>query len=192
LTAFVSDLASFVHTWGGVVSYDVTARSDPEEVAAPSDPSWENAPRRRDLGAVADYTILMAYEQHWRYSEPGPVAAPAWVEEVLTWLLRYTDPHRVILGVPFYGRIWAPDHPVSRPVSIGLAALEGVAATGVPTPDPRWGIDRIDLADGAVLWREDAALIAARMRGIERWGLGGWAGWRLGLDSPSLWALVGD
>ena len=50
--------------------------------------------------------------------------------------------------------------------------------------------DRVDLPDGRFLYLEDSKLIADRLKLVDEYGLAGWAAWRLGLDSPSLWAAL--
>ena len=42
-----------------------------------ADPAWNY----KDYNAASDYSILMAYDQHWAGKEAGPVAAQSWFEE---------------------------------------------------------------------------------------------------------------
>ena len=35
------------------------------------------------IGRIADAVVLMAYDQHWATSAPGPIAARAWFEDGL-------------------------------------------------------------------------------------------------------------
>jgi spore germination protein YaaH len=184
--SFVSELAERVHAWGGTVSYDVIPRTDSWDVSPPELSFWSSAPPRREMAALVDFTVLMAYDQHNRYRPAGPVAAPAWVEDSLTYLLRFADPHRVVLGIPFYGRIWDPAD-LEKPSARGVGTISRLAAGGTAVYDRDFGLDMVTLGDGRFLWLEDAALLRDRLTLVGRYGLAGWAAWRLGFDSPALW-----
>jgi spore germination protein YaaH len=186
---FAQEITDLVHAWGGTVSYDLIPRSDSWDIA-PSDLAfWSTAPPRREIASIVDYTVLMAYDQHNRYRPAGPVAAPAWVEDTLVYVLRFADPHTVLLGVPFYGRIWDPDE-LERPRARGVGSIADLASGGAATFDPTFGLDRVTLDDGRFLWREDPALLADRLTLVDDFGLAGWAAWRLGFDSPGLWDVL--
>ncbi len=133
--------------------------------------------------------VLMAYDQYNRRRPFGPVASAAWVEEVVRYQLRFTDPHRLILGVPLYGRIWDPEEP-ERPRAVGIGYLESVAETGLRRLDERFGIDRVDLPDGRFLWLETAEGLRHRVDLVEDLGLAGLAAWRLGFDHGRVWEVM--
>ncbi|MCL2881166.1 MAG: glycosyl hydrolase family 18 protein, partial [Treponema sp.] len=63
-----------------------------------------------DVGLVAgnsDYIVAMAYDEHHRDSKViGPVAAIGWVKQGIEDALRYVSPGKLILGIPFYTRVW--------------------------------------------------------------------------------------
>lgn len=183
---FVAALTNDVHEWGGFVSVDVVPRSDLWEVTPESYEFWSTAPLRRELAAAADFMILMAYDQHNRLRPAGPVADPEWVEEVLAYELRYSDPHQVILGVPMYGRIWN-EADIDSPRAVGVGAIAAAAATGEVQDDPEFSVPRVDLDAGRFTWLEDYAAFRVRAELVPEYGLGGWAAWRLGLDTPEAW-----
>lgn len=184
-TAFVAELVPLVHDWGGVVSYDVIPRTDTWEVTPPELSFWSTAPERRELAALVDCMILMAYDQHNRFRPDGPVAAPAWVEENLRYLLRYTDPQNTVLGLPFYGRIWNPAD-LSTPRAVGVGRLP----SGAGSFDDEFGLEKVMLDDGRFYWNESPEVLSERLGLIEEFGLAGWAAWRFGFDTPSLWAAL--
>ena len=184
--AWVEELADLVHGWGGTISHDLVPRSDTWEVAPEELEFWSTAPQRTALSRVTDCTILMAYDQHNRYRPAGPVASPAWVEDVLTYELRHADPAEVVLGVPFYARIWDPDE-LDRPAAVGIGELGRLIDRGDVSRDPGTGLDRVVLPDGRFFWAETVEGLEHRLDLIDEYGLAGWAAWRFGFDSPGIW-----
>lgn len=182
-TAFVELLVPMVHEWGGIVSYDVIPRTDMWEVTPPELSFWSTAPQRRELAAAVDCMILMAYDQHNRFRPAGPVAAPDWVVENLQYLLRYADGQNVVLGVPFYGRVWDPDA-LDAPKAVGVSRLP---APGEVSFDSDFNLEKVVLDDGRFYWNESPEELARRLGLVDEFGLAGWAAWRFGFDSPALW-----
>jgi spore germination protein YaaH len=187
--AWVEELADLAHEWGGVVSFDLVPRSDASEIEPKELAFWSTAPRRAELSRVTDCTVLMAYDQFNRYRPAGPVASPAWVEEVLTYALRYTDPGELVLGIPFYGRIWDPAQ-LDRPRALGIGRLAELAEDGKATFDEEFGLDRVDLPNGTFFWAETPAGLTHRFELVDELDLAGWAAWRLGFDGPEIWDVV--
>lgn len=190
-TSFVAEIVEAVHAWGGVVSYDLVPRTDTWAVTPKELEYWSTAPQRRALAEVVDYTILMSYDQFNSYRPAGPVAAPPWVEDTLVFQLRYSDPHKTILGVPFYGRVWDPDD-LESPRALSIDAIENLARNGTAAWDEAYDLNRIELPDGRFLYLEDSAVLADRLNLVDEYGLAGWAAWRLGLDSATLWQTIAE
>lgn len=185
-TTFVSELTEAVHSWGGVVSVDITVRTDTfRTVAETLSPIYD----RRALAEAADYLVLMAYDEHTTVRPAGPTASAAWVESGLNYLLRYADPHQMLLGIPFYARIWDPTN-LAEPQAVGIGQVADLAASNPRSFDPAFDLDRVTLNDGRFLWAEDYDHLANRMMLVRRSGVAGVAAWRLGLDSPQVWPIV--
>lgn len=186
---WVEELSALVRGWGGVVSLDLVPRSDTWDVAPPDLSFWSTAPIRTELAETVDCTILMAYDQYNRYRPAGPVAAPSWVEEVLIHALRHADPSQLVLGIPFYGRVWDPED-LESPTAVGIGELGRLVGEGNVGIDPAHGLDRVELADGRFFWAETPRGLEHRFELVEGYGLAGWAAWRFGFDSPAIWEVV--
>ena len=63
---------------------------------------------RRDLLAQSvDFIVVMAYEEHWPGApDSGPVASEPFVRRAIEESLEDIPAGRLILGIPFYNRIW--------------------------------------------------------------------------------------
>jgi spore germination protein YaaH len=192
VASFLSLLTELVHEWGGVTSYDLIPRTDEWQITPEELAFWSDAPLRREIAGAVDYVVLMAYDEFNRYRPAGPVASPPWVEANLHYLLRYADASRIVLGVPFYARIWDPDR-LDAPRAVGIGRIPDLAAEAVEAvSDPAMGVDRVTLADGRFFWTETPAGLQHRIDLVAEYGLAGWAAWRLGFDSAAIWEVVGD
>lgn len=67
---------------------------------------WQGSYDYKELGTLADYIILMAYDEHYEGSEAGPIAGIEFVEDSIKYALKYISCDKLVLGVPFYGRYW--------------------------------------------------------------------------------------
>ncbi len=58
------------------------------------------------IATVADRVIIMAYDQHWSGSSPGPIAGLSWCREVAEFAKSFIPKEKLIMGLPLYGRSW--------------------------------------------------------------------------------------
>ena len=59
-----------------------------------------------EIAAIADRVIVMAYDEHWRTGEAGPIASLPWCTKVLDFSQKYIPSEKLVMGVPLYGRAW--------------------------------------------------------------------------------------
>jgi len=193
LVQFVRELVPLAHEQGLVVSVDVTVKSN--------SPNWSLVYDRAQLAAAADYVILMAYDEHGYAGSPvGPVASLPWVEQGILGLLAEVPRHKLILGIPFYTRIWQEERQPDGSVkvssrAVGMAAAEEfVAAKGLEVQwDPTAGQYVARGTEGNVtytIWLEDEQALRARVNLVSKYGLAGIAAWRRGFETPSTWQLI--
>jgi spore germination protein YaaH len=99
LTRFVEDISVAAKAYGLTISMDVTVYS--------SSPNWSLVYDRPALGKALDYVVVMAYDEYSRNSSvAGPVASYPWVEAGIKRFVTEVAPDKIILGMPFYMRIW--------------------------------------------------------------------------------------
>ncbi|MDY0323422.1 MAG: glycosyl hydrolase family 18 protein [Candidatus Carbobacillus sp.] len=192
LTQFVRELTAYLHAAGLTVSMDVTVKSSNE--------NWSKVYDRKALGEIVDYIALMAYDEHWATSPvAGSVASLPWVEQGIQGLLEDVPPHKVLLGVPFYARLWQETTDAQGKVRLTQKALSMKGAENwlkdkniTPVWDDvsgQWYAEWVDPSsdDRYKIWIEDASSLQARAELVRKYHLAGLAAWRRGLEEPSLW-----
>src|SRR5579863_4043438 len=74
--------------------------------------NWRGAYDLKALATSVDLICLMTYDQHTRWTTPGPVAGWAWTTGNLEYALKVVPSSRLSLGIPLYGYHWFADTPM--------------------------------------------------------------------------------
>lgn len=146
-----------------------------------------------DYTAVCDYAdriLVMAYDEHWSGSRPGPIASMNWCRQVAAYSLKTIGPQKLIIGLPFYGRTWGDINPNRAFYFSGIERIKG-----------EQGITKVDREDGVpffnyqiplsvTVYYEDEISLASRLqmylqKGIDKAGF-----WCLGQETPEIWPLL--
>lgn len=184
-----SDLAAQVTV---IRAIGTAAKARGVQVVALAIPATDTAAYpAKPLLAVADYVIVMLYDQHWAGSKPGPIAEPSWVKSALAARIAEAGGGaRVIAGFPTYAYRWRRGKPTEH-----LGYAQAVAtAKREKAPLKRDAATRtLRARRGSAwdMWVSDAPLLArlvadARAAGVSRFAL-----WRLGQEDPAIWQAIG-
>ena len=156
---------------------------------------------RRLQGAVADYVIIMGYDEHYSSaSGPGSVSSLPFVIDAIEQTLEVVPANKVINAVPFYTRIWSTDH------SDGTVRVEFTVGQRWQDEwitkrnlEPIWSEElgqhytQIDDNNKTYqIWLENEASMQMRMDAMKERELGGVSCWRLGLEPPAIWDILGE
>jgi amino acid transporter/spore germination protein YaaH len=143
------------------------------------------------IGRLADRVVLMAYDQHGRFSDPGPIAGYEWVESALADIRALIPARKLLLGIAFYHRNWGGAEATSGTYNEAVALGRENRAEWRWHPEYRahW-FDFMERGRRHTVWIEDAASVAEKLALARRFGLAGVAGWRLGQEDPRVWLLL--
>ena len=155
---------------------------------------------RREQGIVADYVVIMGYDETLPSSEtPGPVASLNFVRKGITDTLNVVDKSKVINGIPFYSRVWCttPDGTVSA-FACGMSEALGYLTDHGVTPQ---FLEDIGLNYGSYtsdkdgnfyeVWLQDATAVEEEMKLIREFDLAGVAEWKIGFESGTdIWNTI--
>lgn len=151
---------------------------------------------RAEQGVVADYVIVMGYDEHYAGSpEAGSVASIDFVEEGISRTVAEVPAHKVINAVPFYTRIWETTKTEISSQAVGMdVAEEYVANHNIQvewddTTCQNYG-EYTSKDTLYQVWLEDERSIEVKLNIMQKYGIGGVASWRLGFEKPEIWDKI--
>ena len=159
---------------------------------------YTNHYNRKEQGIVADYVIIMGYDEHYAGSaEAGSVASINFVEEGIKQTVEQVPANKIINAVPFYTRIWSTTGTDVSSQAVGMTmAQEYIKAHNIETVwDEETCQNYGEYMDGDTynqVWLEDADSIKVKLNVMENYGIGGVAEWRLGFEKPEIWDVIGE
>ena len=195
-TRFVARVAARLHRDHRLLSVAVVPRfSDTYPGTSASGfhtGEWGAAFDFRGLGRVADFLVLMAYDQHTSVTPPGPVAGNDWVKAALDYAVRRVPPAKLLLGLPLYGREWVATSRTTTSHSLAYKDLKQFLKD--PASERHWDdfarTTWFQLRDGDTVrtaWFDDARSLREKLKLVETYHLRGYAVWRLGVEDPEFW-----
>ena len=152
---------------------------------------------RKEQGIVADYVIIMGYDEHTVGSETaGSVASLPFVEEGITQTLSEVPKEKVINGIPFYTRLWTEAN--NGMVTSEVCSMDQADAyVEKYNMDVYWNTDVSQnyaeaVTDSGVLkmWLEDEESLEEKMKLIQKYELAGVAEWKLGFERDDVWKII--
>lgn len=155
---------------------------------------------RQRIGDVADYVILMGYDQKGAWSsEAGSISSVKIVEDQLNSLINDSkiESNKIILGVPFYTRLWTIKNVSEKPTTkiYSMQDCQDFIADNNVTPvwDEDAGQNYAEVKKGDLtykLWIEDKESMKKRVELINKYNLGGISAWRKGLEAEDIWQII--
>ena len=176
--------------------------------------SYNQYYNRAVVGQVADYLIIMGYDEHWAgCGQAGSVASISYVKNGINNTLKTVEPDRVINAVPFYTRIWTETPSdtddgsgtyvedningnymlTSRAVGMNAAEknLEDGGGEKIWQEDIGQYYGAYENGNAFVrLWLEEERSMETRLNAMDEAGLAGVACWQLGFEKPEIWDVI--
>ncbi len=146
----------------------------------------------------ADQLAIMAFNEHWDDSQPGPIASIPWVRRVLVFARSLRLPmHKVYLGIPLYGYDW----PLQANGRYGSA--EGLTYDQVRARQQQFLVTKYFDGRSAspwfiyqkngrqhTVWYENHRSVRHKLALAKEFGVGGIALWRLGGEDQGIWRTL--
>ena len=150
---------------------------------------------RAEQGRVADYVIIMGYDEHYAGGEAGSVASYPYVREGIERTLALVPKEKVINALPFYTRIWTEKDGKTTSSAMGIQNAQiWVKENNV---DLYWQEElgqyygKLETDEGLKqIWMEEATSLGLKMDLIKEYDLAGVGCWKLGFEPASIWDIV--
>ena len=152
---------------------------------------------RKEQGIVADYVIIMGYDEHYAGSEAaGSVASIGYVRNGIEKTVEDVPAEKVINAVPFYTRLWQTNSSGELSSSaLGMGAAEKTVANH--NAELEWLEEagqyytEFENGDGFYqIWLEEERSIEEKAKLLKEYGLAGIASWRLGYEKDEIWDVI--
>lgn len=186
---YIKELSVYCRQAGLIISADL-----------PVPKPWTEHMGRKEIGEYLDYFVIMGYDEHWGSSPTaGSVASIGFVREGVIETLKEVPKEKVILGIPYYTRLWT-EETVDGQVKVSSKAYgmdsalalmneKNVTMTWDDTVMQYYG-EYTEEGKRYRMWLEDVSSLEEKVKLVEEFGLGGIAGWKIGLESDSIWAML--
>ena len=185
-TDFIRDIATPLHDIGKELSVDITVYNEGSSI-------WSLCYDRKGLSALADYQVVMGYDetpQASRYA--GSVSSYPWLESGIKRLLQDIPSEKLILGLPFYTRVWKgnPGYVTSGVLTIKYSDdfiknhhLKPYWDKTLRQHVASWTEDGVKKQ----VWLEDGDSLSEKMKLGKSYQLAGYAFWRHGFESDTIY-----
>ena len=165
---------------------------------------WRGAFDLKALAQSVDLLCLMTYDQHTRWTTPGPVGGWTWTKENLAYALKTVPREKLSLGIALYGYHWFTgdpglDKPEKKPnptaeyISYPNAMFLQQSYAGKLQWDddehtPWFFITRDQMRE--YVFYTDQRAFMDRYNLAKENGLQGICAWVLGEEDPAIWAAI--
>lgn len=147
-------------------------------------------------GQVADYVIIMGYDEHWHGSgDPGSVASIDYISNGLDRTLAQVPAEKVVNALPFYTILWKTEGSTVTDEYITLNNMADFLKR--VNVEPEWDETTCqyyaEWQSGSAtyqIWVEDEESIKVKLNVMSAKKIGGVAVWRLGYGTSGAWDLV--
>ncbi len=151
---------------------------------------------RKEQGVVADYVIIMGYDEHWGGGGvAGSVASIGYVRDGIEKTLQDVPAEKIINAIPFYTRVWKTKNGEVTSEAVGMEMAQNfITKNNVPVVwDEETCQNYGEIELGGILyqvWLEDAQSIETKLTVMKNSGLGGVAAWKLGFEDKAIWDVL--
>ncbi|MDW7668682.1 MAG: glycosyl hydrolase family 18 protein [Bacillota bacterium] len=192
LTAFIKELYIEARKHNFVFSVDITAVSKSQ--------NWSLIYDREEIGKYSDYLALMAYDATTSPEQGiGPIASLPWVENAVIELKELTQSNNIILGVPFYTRLWeiieGEDGIYYDTTALRVKSAQSfIEENEIPVifdieAKQNYGEKKIEDTTYK-MWIEDDLSLGYRIDLVNKYNLKGIAIWALDYSTDELWEKI--
>lgn len=179
LVLFMQELASVFHAHNLSVSLNVYA----------DDPAYDY----KLLAHMADYLVLLAFDEHWLDSAAGPVASLSWYVQKINSMIKEVPADKLVVSLANYGYDWSNQTKQAQRLKFSQIMAFAKLANAQITLDPAshtpfFHYQERNNAQHQV-WFLDAVTFFNQSVLAQSLHPAGIALWQLGSEDPSVWSV---
>lgn len=150
---------------------------------------------RAEQGRVADYVVIMGYDEHYAGGDAGSVASLGYEKQGIEDALREVPKEKLISAIPFYTRVWQEDANGVTSQAMGITKAKQwvqdnqVELTWEDALGQYYG-EKTENGTTYRIWMEEERSIGLKMDLIRTNNLAGVACWKLGFEPSDIWDIV--
>ncbi len=175
---FIRELSTNFHGAGLKVSVNAPADDD----------VWQYSP----IAALADYEILMMYDDYSPSDNAGPIASYTWFSQLIDKRQKQIPENKMVVALGSYAYDWQAGT-AAKELTFEDAVLTASDSEGVIGLDPKTLNPTFDYYDDNDalhhVWMLDAITAFNELALLQHYNVRGTALWRLGSEDPSLWKI---
>ena len=156
-----------------------------------------NAYLRRDVqGKVADYVVIMGYDEHWHgRGDPGSVASLNYVSNGIDKTLEQVPKEKVVNALPFYSILWKTTGDTVTDEYLTLVNtqdfLDRIGQEGVWDEETQQMYVEWESGGSKYqIWVENEDSIMLKLNVMRAKDIAGVAVWRLGYGNKEVWEAI--
>lgn len=151
-----------------------------------------------EQGEVADYVVIMAYDEHYSGSEEaGSVSSIGFVNDAVSKITGMVSKERVIMALPFYTRLWKLSDEGLTSAAYSMNGAQSILDDrGVKSSwDASTGQYYAEYQEGGAtfqIWLEEEKSIEEKLKAVTQGGVNNVSFWRLGFEKTEIWNTVAN
>ena len=163
-------------------------------------PMFSSYYNRKVQGQVADYVIMMGYDEHFSGSDTaGSNASLSFVKTGIQDTLKEVPASRLISAMPFYTRLWIESYENGSLECQTLSMSDANAYAKEKQMEIYWdaeagqNVAQLDTEQNLQkMWLEDEQSLTEKLQLIDTYQLAGGAFWKLGFEDKTIWSVIGQ
>ena len=188
-TQFIRELVPLAHEAGLKVSVAVGIPGGSERYSRCYD--------HEQIGLIADYVMVMTYDQHYGGSKvAGSQAQVSWVEEKLKDTLELVSNEKLVMGIPLYTRLWeitseSASNIKNYSISNAKELIEEKNATlEWDSESGQYIATYYENGKTYKMWLEDENSLAEKVALVDEYQLKGICMWELNWGNDDIWEAI--
>jgi spore germination protein YaaH len=168
---------------------------------------WAGSYDYAELASFSDYLMIMAYDESYHGSPPGPVSSLGTAERSIRYALSAVPKEKIVLGLPFYGRIWSSGGGYPYGYGISNAAIDKLirdydgtvvndktsraacATVTIRDSDSKPKVNGQELPAGTYqIWYANEEYYKAALALVTKYDIKGTGSWSLGQEAGDMWS----